>query len=504
MLSSQATAGESDSPYLGLSLVTPWIFVLAGLAIPLAAWFGLYDPSPWRTFETDWPNPTSEVLVVLLCAALFLIPLYWVLKKRVLDLLALELAQNALIFAGYFYLDLTAAHLEEANLAILKMTSLAVLFNAVGFFCFLSALITVYLVAQTRGYRLKPLSGPAGLMDWRLVWLVRLLSFFCAGAIALPMILTHTVPLLSSAGAEARLDLVMDSDVGRAVYHLGTALLPFLVGTLVMAIIAHPPRLFGLDPVMILLMTGLQLLTSNRLPLSITLMVTLCLVTMQYRLPRVVLLLIFLGYFFLFTFLSGFTSLLRTNPHALQQDDWFSGSVQEAFLGDNIIDLRDGSWVLSQWDFQPLLGKTYLGGAVALMPSGLFPEKKQWHLGLTGVRIVGLPEDAHFGLRITFFGEAFLNFGWAGVVLLGTCLGAAYGVVLRQIHLAAAEAASPCLCRNLVLLILLQCGLPLTNTSDAFIFWALLGLLAMIWFVVIRPTRTTHDRLSEKSPLQPA
>ena len=91
-------------------------------------------------------------------------------------------------------------------------------------------------------------------------------------------------------------------------------------------------------------------------------------------------------------------------------------SLGEVYLGNNVIDLRDGAWVLGSWDFEPFLGKTYLGGLVAMAPSGLFPKKHDWHMGLSAVRIVGMDDQSHFGLRVTFFGEAFLNFGWVGVV----------------------------------------------------------------------------------------
>ncbi|HEY0258061.1 MAG TPA: hypothetical protein VGC39_11505, partial [Candidatus Methylacidiphilales bacterium] len=110
--------------------------------------------------------------------------------------------------------------------------------------------------------------------------------------------------------------------------------------------------------------------------------------------------------------------------------------------------------------------------------------------------IVGMPEDQHFGLRITFFGEAFLNFGWAGVILLGTLLGSLYAVLLRQIHLATEPGTPSCLYRNITLLILLQCLLPLSNTSDGFIFWAQVGLLFLMWITIVYPLR----RLISKNP----
>ena len=151
------------------------------------------------------------------------------------------------------------------------------------------------------------------------------------------------------------------------------------------------------------------------------------------------------------------------------------------------------------------MGKTYLGGAFSMVPSGIFPQKKQWHLGLTGVRIVGMPEEEHFGLRMTFFAEAFLNFGWAGVFIVGTLLGSLYAIVLRQIHLVAQSGGGSCLYRNMTFLILLQCLPPLSNTSDGFMFWSQLGLLFLMWLVVAYPLHwpKTRAALSKNSPSYP-
>ena len=157
--------------------------------------------------------------------------------------------------------------------------------------------------------------------------------------------------------------------------------------------------------------------------------------------------------------------------------------MEAAFTGDNLIDVRDAAWVLSQWDFDPLMGRTYLGGLAAMVPSGIFPQKKEWHLGLTGVRIVGWDDNNHFGLRVTFFGEAFLNFGLAGILALGVVLGMLFGSLLRAVH-QASEKRPPCLHYNLKLVVLMQMCMPLANTSDAFTFWAMCGFLFLQWLAV--------------------
>ena len=189
-----------------------------------------------------------------------------------------------------------------------------------------------------------------------------------------------------------------------------------------------------------------------------------------------------------FMFLGGFSSLMRTDRERLREGDPFLASLGEVYLGNNVIDLRDGAWVMGHWDFEPLLGQTYLGGLVAMAPSGLFPKKHDWHLGLTAVRMVGMDDQAHFGLRITFFGEAFLNFGWPGVAALAVLMGTLWATLLRAFHLILRDDPG-CLTRNLQVVVLMQMCNPLTNTSDAFTFWTLLIFLVMLWLAVVRQAR---------------
>ncbi len=444
-----------------------------GIFVPIAWYTELYDPTPWKNFITRWSDPNINLTVWILCSALFIVPTLWMTRYRVLDLLALALAQQSLIFVGYFYMNLTAYNEHEAGDGILQMSGLCVILNTVGFAIFIATLLTVYSFVKNAHYQLPPLPAPADILDRKFLIPMRVLALVCAGSITLPMVLTHTVPLFTDDGEEARLQLV-SSDTGRAVFHAGTALLPFTVGTLIVSALRR--GLAATTSMVDLSLAGLaafcQILTSDRLPLSITLVVTLSLLTTNFKYPRSLIFTIFVTYIFVFTFLSGYTSLMREKQKDSGGMDIVSASIQQAYLGDNLIDLRDGSWVLSAWDFHPLLGKTYLGGLFSFAPSGLFPQKKQWHLGLTAVRIVGLPEELHFGLRVSFFGEAFLNFGFAGVIALAVILGGFYGILLRKYHLSAKE-KTPCVARSLKHLVLFQMAITLSNTSDAFISWIL-------------------------------
>lgn len=460
---------------------------MLGMMVPVGYWLGITnfsimsDPGEWS--ESGWPPIVAAVLAI----SLFTIPLLWVLISRRMDLVSLSMAQNALIVVGYYFIGTTAFKIAWEGRDMLKVVPLVLLFNTIGFAVLLLTLGGTYGLAAAAKFQLPELRAPRELLDRNLRLLFVVLGLVAATVIALPMAATGRIPLLEYDSTAARFEIVQPPAL-RAFYHFGTALLPFIVGGLIVGIFRRPLRAIGIDGLLVVAIVGIQLLTSNRLPLAITLVVSATLLSMERRLPRIVLAGAFAGYLVLFAGLSGFTGLLRAGEAAATKGNIVEESLKEAFLGDNLIDLRDGAWVFSHWDGQPLMGKTYLGGLTSMMPSALFPEKKEWHLGITGVRMVGWDPEHHFGLRITFFGESFLNFGWAGVVGLGVLLGSAFGLLLRCLHLAGTS-GQPCLARNVKIVMLIQMLLPLSNTSDAFTTWAMLGMFALILFFVDLPSR---------------
>jgi oligosaccharide repeat unit polymerase len=460
-----------------------FLCILLLAAIPLGFWSGLFDPLLLRQVMTGWPPFWATPLAIGLMASLILIPMYWVLVSDVLDLFAFFLVQNALLIAGYFFLPVTAYKLTpDVAPGILQAGPLVLLINALGFSILLSTLGLTYLWGSLRHVRLQSLRDTPEEYDLRMKWFLRTLGLLILCVLALPMVKTGVIPLLSDNSAVARA-ANMESDLQRSLYNLGTALMPFLTAGLLLLCTRKPLRFLGVDALIAMALFLVQLLSGNRFPLAIGAFATFTLMTMERKIPRLLLLVIFAVCMFMFTGLSGFTGLLRTQRDQITSGNALSNSIEAAFTGDNLIDLRDAAWVLSRWDFDPLLGQTYLGGAVSMMPSGLFPQKKEWHLGLTGIRIVGWDPEQHFGLRITFFGESFLNFGIAGVVTLGMILGILFGTLLRAIHQAANKHPA-CLHYNLKLVVLMQMAMPLANTSDAFTFWALCGFLLLQWIAV--------------------
>lgn len=91
--------------------------------------------------------------------------------------------------------------------------------------------------------------------------------------------------------------------------------------------------------------------------------------------------------------------------------------------GSVLPEVRDLGWTLNLWNGSALHGKTYVADLVPL-PSAIFPFKDEFTVGAITREAVGAGDDApNFSLRITGYGEAWLNFGFVGVALFGVLLG---------------------------------------------------------------------------------
>ena len=105
----------------------------------------------------------------------------------------------------------------------------------------------------------------------------------------------------------------------------------------------------------------------------------------------------------------------------------------ELLFGNTFSDLRDFAWVLSGFDDQFLLGKTYLSGLLAFLPSDLLDFRKLYGLGVMTNHFAGITFE-HFGLRTGIFGESYLNFGFFGVIVCGMVLGGFLQALNRELE----------------------------------------------------------------------
>lgn len=92
----------------------------------------------------------------------------------------------------------------------------------------------------------------------------------------------------------------------------------------------------------------------------------------------------------------------------------------EVIIGNTFSDIRDGAYILSGFKLSEssdyLYGKTYLSALLSFIPSSLSEFRTEWAWGRwTTVTLFGMSN--HFGLRGGNSMEAYINFGWIGVVV---------------------------------------------------------------------------------------
>jgi oligosaccharide repeat unit polymerase len=102
-----------------------------------------------------------------------------------------------------------------------------------------------------------------------------------------------------------------------------------------------------------------------------------------------------------------------------------AGSVEwttvERFATD-VAEVRDLAWTLVKHDGN-YWGATFLAGFLPV-PAFASDFAQTYHLRTVTLTAIGLPlTAAHGGLRITYSGEWFLNFGWTGVIVGGLLYG---------------------------------------------------------------------------------
>ena len=119
------------------------------------------------------------------------------------------------------------------------------------------------------------------------------------------------------------------------------------------------------------------------------------------------------------------------------------GFALSIFYGNSFSDTRDFATILSFWDGHFIWGKTYLAGLIAFIPRVLSSFRDKWSYGVVTATMAGLDPTEHPGLRIGSFGEAYLNFGLVGVILLGLFVGAITRLIdLRMKQSAASSSTS--------------------------------------------------------------
>lgn len=103
--------------------------------------------------------------------------------------------------------------------------------------------------------------------------------------------------------------------------------------------------------------------------------------------------------------------------------------IQEMFTGNTFADIRDGGLILYAFENKSqnwLLGRTYLADFFIFIPSAIFQYRRVYGWGAyTSNTLLGMAN--HPGLRGGDFMEAYLNFGYAGILINALLRGIAIG-----------------------------------------------------------------------------
>ena len=126
---------------------------------------------------------------------------------------------------------------------------------------------------------------------------------------------------------------------------------------------------------------------------------------------------------FIIGILSILTMMIILSFLRLPDNDYaFISIIIEILYGNTFSDLRDFAWVLSGFNDDFLFGKTYVSALISFIPSSLISFRETYGIGVITNKFAGIVFE-HFGLRTGIFGEAFLNFGYLGVIIIGAITG---------------------------------------------------------------------------------
>ncbi|KQO83345.1 oligosaccharide repeat unit polymerase [Rhizobium sp. Leaf262] len=126
--------------------------------------------------------------------------------------------------------------------------------------------------------------------------------------------------------------------------------------------------------------------------------------------------------------------ILRSTADGNDSVDILQILSYQILYGNNFSDFRDYAWILSGFDGHFYRGMTYLAGYTALVPSFISEFRNDFRMGIITSTLAGLDPQFHAGLRPTLFGEAYLNFGIPGVVVIATLFGYYFGKLQMWVH----------------------------------------------------------------------
>jgi oligosaccharide repeat unit polymerase len=168
--------------------------------------------------------------------------------------------------------------------------------------------------------------------------------------------------------------------------------------------------------------------------------------------------------------------------------------------GNTFSDVRDFAWILSCWDGTLLYGKSYLAAFMAIVPRSLSEYRQEWSISIYTSHLIGFDPKTHAGLRPGKFGEAYLNFGIPGVIVMGLLGGFIMRYIDRRIK-AEARSGQPSVARAFSWTIWMQALSNLYITAAFWNFYVVLVILLLgKWMRALR-SEQYHPASSYPQPL---
>jgi hypothetical protein len=182
-------------------------------------------------------------------------------------------------------------------------------------------------------------------------------------------------------------------------------------------------------------------------------------------------------------------------------------AAQEVFNGNTFSDVRDGAYVLygfdRNWNNELLFGKTYAAAIISFIPSSQSEFRQMYSIGrFTTLTLFGYTN--HFGLRGGQAMEAYLNFGWIAVIIVGIAQGAFLAVLERTFYVGFLQKRT--VTGKAYLFIALFASFysnVLVNTASFYsvYVYALFLLVAIVFSSPIAVQRNNADCNNSRSPL---
>ncbi|WP_099304197.1 O-antigen polymerase [Bacillus sp. Marseille-P3800] len=351
-------------------------------------------------------------LYMLICALIMAVIIIRIRNRTYISpltyVLFIQILLPFVLIFPFSYSDKNIIAVGEWHYRIIEYIPQTLLISSLGTLCFL---ISYFIFSKRKvkklGLFMKSVDGIAS---------PTVLYFFVILSIGVIFLLNNFSLTYNSIGIRNSL---LNNPLLSPIYNFISSTLPLLIGLLAIRFWRHKNFV---DMLFLLVLLYFSLLTGSRTTLfsGALFFILAYFANKQHKIINLVKLGI-IGTVLIAVFLS--LSLIRSGT-AEESGINFIEIFNTLLYGNTFSDFRDTAWLLSGLDNVLLYGKTYISAMFSFIPSSLVPFREEWSLGIITTSAANLDSSTHPGLRPVIFGEAFINFGYIGVIIISTIYGA--------------------------------------------------------------------------------